>query len=166
MSNIQLVENLYRLRKAHHYTQQEISDLLNISRQAYSNYETSKRTPDLDSLMRLADIYGVSLDQLVNHPCTKDGLILEQKGPFTYAMEIDTADTLYLTREEVELIKGYRAMNPEDKLLLKNCCNKEKEIRQLQSDFLLLFSQSKSLVNCIDRTFYIAFIDQNRDSYF
>ena len=83
MSNIQLVENLYRLRKAHHYTQQEISDLLNISRQAYSNYETSKRTPDLDSLMRLADIYGVSLDQLVNHPCTKDGLILEQKGPFT-----------------------------------------------------------------------------------
>ena len=113
MSNIQLVENLYRLRKAHHYTQQEISDLLNISRQAYSNYETSKRTPDL------ADIYGVSLDQLVNHPCTKDGLILEQKGPFTYAMEIDTADTLYLTREEVELIKGYRAMNPEDKLLLK-----------------------------------------------
>ena len=167
MSNIQLVENLYRLRKAHHYTQQEISDLLNISRQAYSNYETSKRTPDLDSLMRLADIYGVSLDQLVNHPCTKDGLILEQKGPFTYAMEIDTADTLYLTREEVELIKGYRAMNPEDKLLLKNYCNKEKEIRQLQSDFLfLLFSQSKSLVNCIDRTFYIAFIDQNRDSYF
>lgn len=119
MSNIQLVENLYRLCKAHHYTQQEISDLLNISRQAYSNYETSKRTPDLDSLMRLADIYGVSLDQLVNHPCTKDGLILEQKGPFTYAMEIDTADTLYLTREEVELIKGYRAMNPEDKLLLK-----------------------------------------------
>ena len=119
MSNIQLVENLYRLRKAQHYTQQEISDLLNISRQAYSNYETSKRTPDLDSLMRLADIYGVSLDQLVNHPCTKDGLILEQKGPFTYAMEIDTADTLYLTREEVELIKGYRAMNPEDKLLLK-----------------------------------------------
>ena len=114
-----LLENLYRLRKAHHYTQQEISDLLNISRQAYSNYETSKRTPDLDSLMRLADIYGVSLDQLVNHPCTKDGLILEQKGPFTYAMEIDTADTLYLTREEVELIKGYRAMNPEDKLLLK-----------------------------------------------
>ena len=64
-------------------------------------------------------ICGVSLDQLVNHPCTKDGLILEQKGPFTYAMEIDTADTLYLTREEVELIKGYRAMNPEDKLLLK-----------------------------------------------
>ena len=51
-------------------------------------------------------------------------------------MEIDTADTLYLTREEVELIKGYRAMNPEDKLLLeKLVVIKKKEIRQLQSVF-------------------------------
>ncbi len=38
MSNVQLVENLHRLRKFHRYTQQQISDMLNISRQAYSNY--------------------------------------------------------------------------------------------------------------------------------
>lgn len=119
MSNIQLVENLYRLRKAHHYTQQQMSDLLNISRQAYSNYETSKRTPDLDSLIRLADIYNLSLDQLVNHPCTKDGMVLEQKGPFTPAMEIETADTIYLTREEVKLIQSFRTLSDEEKLLIK-----------------------------------------------
>lgn len=119
MSNIQLVENLYRLRKAHHYTQQQMSDLLNISRQAYSNYETSKRTPDLDSLIRLADIYNLSLDQLVNHPCTKDGMVLEQKGPFTPAMEIETADTIYLTREEVDMIKSFRNLSEEDKLLIR-----------------------------------------------
>lgn len=119
MSNIQLVENLYRLRKAHHYTQQQMSDLLNISRQAYSNYETSKRTPDLDSLIRLADIYNLSLDQLVNHPCTKDGMVLEQKGPFTPAMEIETADTIYLTREEVDMIKRFRNLSEEDKLLVR-----------------------------------------------
>ena len=119
MTSLKVAETLKELRHHCGFTQKQLSEQLHISRQAYSNYETSKRTPDLDSLMRLADIYGVSLDQLVNHPCTKDGLILEQKGPFTYAMEIDTADTLYLTREEVELIKGYRAMNPEDKLLLK-----------------------------------------------
>lgn len=119
MSNIQLVENLYRLRKAHHYTQQQMSDLLNISRQAYSNYETSKRTPDLDSLIRLADIYNLSLDQLVNHPCTKDGMVLEQKGPFTPAMEIETADTIYLTREEVDMLKRFRNLSEEDKLLIR-----------------------------------------------
>ena len=90
MSNIQLVENLYRLRKAHHYTQQQMSDLLNIS-----------------------------LDQLVNHPCTKDGMVLEQKGPFTPAMEIETADTIYLTREEVDMIKSFRNLSEEDKLLVR-----------------------------------------------
>ena len=71
MSNIQLVENLYRLRKAHHYTQQEISDLLNISRQAYSNYENGTRLPDLETACVIADYFQISLDQLVRvglHP--------------------------------------------------------------------------------------------------
>ena len=74
MSNIQLVSNLLRLRKTHNYTQQQVSDMLNISRQAYSNYETSKRTPDLDSLIRLSQIYHISLDELVNHSFRQDGL--------------------------------------------------------------------------------------------
>ena len=71
MSNIQLVENLYRLRKAHHYTQQEISDLLNISRQAYSNYENGTRLPDLETACVIAYYFQISLDQLVRvglHP--------------------------------------------------------------------------------------------------
>ena len=156
---------IYTVCKAHHYTQQEISDLLNISRQAYSlTIETSKRTPDLDSLMRLADIYGVSLDQLVNHPCTKDGLILEQKGPFTYARWRSTLPIHSSYAEEVELIKGYWAANPEDKLLLKKTVviKKRKSASSSRISFFIILS--KSLVNCIDRTFYIAFIDQNRDS--
>ena len=73
----------------------------------------------LDSLIRLADIYNLSLDQLVNHPCTKDGMVLEQKGPFTPAMEIETADTIYLTREEVKLIQSFRTLSDEEKLLIK-----------------------------------------------
>jgi len=40
VSNIQLAANLQRLRKDHHFTQTQFSKKLNISRQAYSNYET------------------------------------------------------------------------------------------------------------------------------
>ena len=64
MANIQLAANLRRLRSDHNYTQAQISDKLNISRQAYSNYETGKRIPDLDILIRIADIYHVTLEQL------------------------------------------------------------------------------------------------------
>ena len=65
MSNIQLANNLRYLRKKHGLTQKALSKMLNISRQAYSNYETGKRTPDLDSLLFLACCYRVSLDALV-----------------------------------------------------------------------------------------------------
>lgn len=65
MPNIQLANNLRYLRKQHNLTQTTLSNMLNISRQAYSNYETSKRTPDLDSLLHLAGFYHVSLNDLV-----------------------------------------------------------------------------------------------------
>lgn len=66
MANIQLAKNLRALRDANNLNQGDLSDMLNISRQAYSNYENSKRTPDLDSLLRLASFYHVTLEQLVN----------------------------------------------------------------------------------------------------
>ena len=92
---------------------------MNISRQAYSNYETGKRAPDLDSLIRLADLYHISLDELVNQIYDIDHVIYERKGPFTPAMEIENADTIYLTKEEVELLQKYRMLSCEDRLLLK-----------------------------------------------
>lgn len=121
MSNIQLVINLYILRKKNHMTQQYIADKLNISRQAYSNYETSKRAPDIDLLVKLSEIYGISLDVMVKQtlsPYDNIGIIRERKGPYTPAMEIDSADTLYLTREEVNVITNYRTLSPDDKRLV------------------------------------------------
>ena len=62
VSNIQLAANLRRLRTDHGYTQTQIGRKLNISRQAYSNYEIGKRIPDLDILIRIADIYHIKLE--------------------------------------------------------------------------------------------------------
>ncbi|CUX28998.1 helix-turn-helix domain-containing protein [Clostridium sp. C105KSO13] len=123
MSNIQLVENLCNLRKAKKYTQEALGEKLNISRQAYSNYETSKRVPDLDLLIKLSQIYNVTLDQLVNQPISPEGIIREQKGPYTSAMEIETADTIYLTAEEVNFIKRYRRTDHECKIIINKLLN-------------------------------------------
>mgnify|MGYP006072789397 FL=1 len=68
MANVQLVENLRRLRDEHNYTQFQLSKKLNISRQAYSNYETGKRVPDIETLLRVSDIYGISLEDLIARP--------------------------------------------------------------------------------------------------
>ncbi len=64
-----LYENLadqlsyYRMRR--HLTQAEVAALLEISRQAYCNYENNQRKPDLVTLLRLSRLYHVSLDQLI-----------------------------------------------------------------------------------------------------
>jgi len=123
MPNIQLVDNLYRLRKSFRLTQKQLSDKLNISRQAYSNYETSKRTPDLDSLIRLSQLYRVTLDQLVNQNCIAEGVVHEHEGPLYPAMEVEAADTLYLTKKEVEFIQRYRLLSDDDKRILEKFLN-------------------------------------------
>lgn len=45
--------------------QSAVADALGISRQAYSNYESGKRTPDIDTIKRMAQYFNVSIDALV-----------------------------------------------------------------------------------------------------
>lgn len=119
MSNIQLAANLRRLRADHEYTQTQIGAKLNISRQAYSNYETGKRIPDLDILIRIANLYHVTLEQLIMQPCSGAGVINQNSGPYYAGMEIESADTIYLTKEEVELLSHYRNADEDERKLTR-----------------------------------------------
>ena len=119
MSNIQLAENLRRLREDYGYTQKQIGEKLNISRQAYSNYENGKRIPDIFLLVRIADIYHLSLEQLLTQNCRKAGVINESSRPYYTAMIEDTADTLYLSAEDVELVTHYRDASEEDRKIAR-----------------------------------------------
>lgn len=119
MSNIQLAANLRRLRADHEYTQTQIGAKLNISRQAYSNYETGKRIPDLDILIRIANLYHVTLEQLIMQPCSGAGVINQNSGPYYVGMEIESADTIYLTNEEVELLSHYRNADEDERKLTR-----------------------------------------------
>ena len=119
MSIIQLANNLRRLRTENNYTQEQIGEKLNISRQAYSNYEIGKRIPDLDILIRIADIYHVTLEELIMQPCSGAGIINQNSGPYYIGMEITSADTIYLTKEEVELLTRYREADEDDRMLTR-----------------------------------------------
>ena len=122
MPNIQLANNLRYLRKQHNLTQTTLSNMLNISRQAYSNYETSKRTPDLDSLLHLAGFYHVSLNDLVlgslkDKHVTTSG-ISEDTIPYALATDKKTGNSIYLTDEEVEMILNFRTLSNENKQII------------------------------------------------
>ena len=55
------------LRKQNHKTQLEIANAIQIAQTTYSGYETEQRTPDIETLKKIADYYGVSLDYLCEH---------------------------------------------------------------------------------------------------
>ena len=68
--DITTANRLYELRKQHGYSQDELADKLNVSRQAISKWERSESSPDTDNLIALARLYGVSLDELLNYTPT------------------------------------------------------------------------------------------------
>lgn len=120
MSNLQLVYNLKTLRKKNLMTQQEVGDMLNISRQAYSNYETGKRAPEIGLLVKLSDFYNVSLDDMIKQtisPYNGNGIIRERSGALAKAVNNSTDDVLYLSSDETDLIMAYRTLSEDDKRL-------------------------------------------------
>ena len=60
-----LKENLIMLRKLHGFSQEQIAEKINISRQAYAKWESGATIPDVEKAAQLAQVYGVSLDGLM-----------------------------------------------------------------------------------------------------
>lgn len=122
MPNIQLSNNLRYLRKQHQLTQDQMGELLNISRQAYSNYETSNRTPDLDTLLFLSNFYKITLDDLILANLKDSGQysdkISEDLTPYILTKNRKTGNTIYLTDEEMDVITRFRTLSNENKQII------------------------------------------------
>ena len=57
-------EKLTNLRRARGLSQEQLADLINVSRQAISKWETAESQPDLAKLILLTNVFEVSLDEL------------------------------------------------------------------------------------------------------
>lgn len=57
--------NIRALRKKNYLTQEQLAETLNMTRQTLSNYELGKRIPDIYELIRIADLFHASLDEMV-----------------------------------------------------------------------------------------------------
>jgi transcriptional regulator with XRE-family HTH domain len=60
-----LSKRLRELRKVNNYTQDDVAEVLQTSRQTYSHYETGLRKPSTESLYKLAGLYGISVEDLL-----------------------------------------------------------------------------------------------------
>ena len=56
---------LYELRKSKGFSQEELASRLNVSRQTVSKWEVGDSTPDMEKLIAISDLFGISLDELI-----------------------------------------------------------------------------------------------------
>ena len=68
-----LADKIIRLRKKNGWSQEELADKMNVSRQAVSKWEAAQTTPDLEKILLLGNLFGVTTDYLL-----KDELVDEE----------------------------------------------------------------------------------------
>lgn len=60
-----IAERLQELRKRDGYSQEQLAEMLGISRQAVSKWESGQGNPEIDNVIKLAEIYHVSTDYIL-----------------------------------------------------------------------------------------------------
>ena len=113
-------ERLRELRVKFGYTQSQIAKLLNIDRSTYAYYETGKTRPDVTSLMVLARIYNVSLDELLDDESAPK-TIADRHFVTDYIRGKKNSSHIYdLSAPEKDLVGAYRTCSEEEqKKILK-----------------------------------------------
>lgn len=62
---MELCERLIELRKKANLSQEKLAEILDVSRQAVSKWETGASNPDIHHIIRLGEIYHVSIDDIL-----------------------------------------------------------------------------------------------------
>ena len=60
-----LAEKIVQLRKKNGWSQEELAAQLNVSRQAVSKWEGAQSVPDLDRILQMSALFGVTTDYLL-----------------------------------------------------------------------------------------------------
>lgn len=76
-----LADKIIRLRKKNGWSQEELAEKMNVSRQAVSKWEGAQSTPDLEKILQMSNIFGVTTDYLI-----KDEIEVEE---FPEEQEVD-----------------------------------------------------------------------------
>lgn len=84
-----LAENIRILRKNKGIPQEELSAVLDVSRQTISKWENETSEPSLDRLVKLADIFKVSLDELIREEIKPVDLFGSQDKTTTNTKDIE-----------------------------------------------------------------------------
>ncbi|HBI91567.1 MAG TPA: AbrB family transcriptional regulator [Terrisporobacter glycolicus] len=107
--------NLKTLRKINKYTQEEVAEKINVSRQSVAKWENNESVPDINSCVKLTKLYNVTLDNLVNYSEEKSGVAIPPKGKYFFgSVTVGERGQIVIPKEAREVFD----INTGDKLLV------------------------------------------------
>ena len=96
--DICIADNLKILRYKNGYTLEAIAEIISVSRQSVSKWETGDSIPDIVNCVKLASLYKISLDELVSRPLKSviDSNFLSEDGRICGVLEISDTNTIQI----------------------------------------------------------------------
>lgn len=103
--NICIADNLKLLRYKHDYTLEAIAEIISVSRQSVAKWEAGDSVPDIVNCVKLASLYKITLDELVNKPLAAavSGTFAAEEGRICGVLEISPEGTIPLPDPVMEM---------------------------------------------------------------
>ena len=98
-----LADKIIELRKKNGWSQEELAEKLNVSRQSISKWEGAQSVPDMNRIIAMSQIFGVSTDVLL-----KDELELAPSQSSEYTYESDEPAPRVVTMEDAQSFLEYK----------------------------------------------------------
>lgn len=108
-----LSEQLKIIRKANKFTQQGLADAIGIERSTYASYETGRNKPDVNLLSKIAKVFGVSSDFILEIDTTVP-LNVEDIS-VKYKKKSGNKLVSTLSKEEKSVLAKYRLLSDSKK---------------------------------------------------
>lgn len=92
MLSMMLADKIIRLRKKNGWSQEELADKMNVSRQAVSKWESAQSVPDLEKILQLGALFGVTTDYLLKDETEGDAFTDDAPDTSVRTIGMEEAD--------------------------------------------------------------------------
>ena len=132
-------ENLIHLRKLKNMTQEDVAELAGVSRQAVAKWENGESLPDIEKTERLAQIFNVSLDDLVHYKAEEQegALPLPPKGKHIFGLVTVNEKGQIVIPEKARKVFNIK---PKDSLIMLG--DEAQGLALMKADDFLAFAES------------------------
>lgn len=96
-----LADKIILLRKKAGWSQEELADQLNVTRQSVSKWEGAQSIPDMDKILMMSKLFGVTTDYLLKDELEEEELISSEPVSEVHRIKLEDASKFLLTMKEV-----------------------------------------------------------------